>query len=188
MSRRSVLRNEARAFLALFVTGLSGLLPAVAQVTSGCTILGTPQVSPTLVSLEIRPGVPSYRRGERISVTLTLRSGPEGVYLPDYFGSFLDTCRLGFSSEVLTQGGKAASTRQYGCASSGASPTVTYVKLGPAETRTWTTDLETESIAPGRYCLYAEYMSPGPDPALSSDQALLAVGRITALPLTIRIR
>jgi hypothetical protein len=56
----------------------------------------------------------------------------------------------------------------------------------------WSPDLQTESIAPGRYCLYAEYLISEQliDTALGSpkDKALVAKGRIAATPVSIEIR
>ena len=166
-------------------------LPAGARAAGGCPLLGTPQVSPVLVSLENRTAENSYRRGERIHVMLTLRAGAQGVYLPDFYGSFLQTCSHGFAAEILTLDGRGADPKISGCGHSGPSPKVTYKELRAGETRTWSTDLATKSIAPGRYCLYAEYLSfkdlSSAGLGLPEDQTLVAAGRITATPLEIRI-
>lgn len=191
MSTGTVLRRSPLAMTALLVVCLFGLTPGVAQITR-CTILGTPQVDRALVTLDMRTGGSSYRRGDRIHVRLTLRSGSQGVYLPDHFGSFEDTCSHGFDSEVLTKSGKAADLVPHGCAFAGQSPRVAYVRLKPEEIRSWKTELKTSSIAPGRYCLYAEYLTPeglvAEGSNLPTDKALVAAGRVTATPLLIRIR
>jgi hypothetical protein len=53
--------------------------------------------------------------------------------------------------------------------------------------RMWSPDLRTESIALGRYCLYAEYLISEQliDTALGlpKDKALVATGRIAATPV-----
>jgi hypothetical protein len=65
------------------------------------------------------------------------------------------------------------------------------VELNPGETRSWSTDLQTESIAPGRCRLYAEYLISEQliDSALGlpKDKALVAKGRIAATPTPIEI-
>ena len=191
MSTESRLQRSPLAMTTLLIACLFRLTPAVAQITS-CKLLGTPQVDPALVSLDMRAGGFSFRRGKRIHVRLTLRSGSQGVYLPNYFGSFEDTCSHGFSGAVLTLDGNAADPVPHGCAFAGQAPRVVYVRLKPAEIRSWSTYLETSSIAPGHYCLYAEYLTPqGPfdtGSKLLTDKALLASGRVTANPLLIRIR
>ena len=190
MSTETRLQRSPLAMTALLVTCLVGLTPAIAQTTS-CTVLRTPQVDPALVSLDMRVDGFSFRRGKRIHVRLTLRSGSQGVYLPNYFGSFEDTCSYGFSSVVLTLKGKGTDHVPHGCAFGGQAPDIVYVKLKPAGTRSWSTFLETSSIAPGRYCLYAEYVTPqgsfDTGSYLVKDKALLAAGRVTATPLLIRI-
>ena len=190
MSTDTRLQRRPLARKALLVACLLRLTPAVAQITT-CKLFGTPQVDQALVSLDMRAGGVSFRRGKRIHVRLTLRSGSRGVYLPNYFGSFEDTCSHGFSGTVLTLAGKAADPVPHSCASAGQAPLINYVWLKPAEMRTWSTYLETGSIAPGRYCLYAEYLTPqGPfdtGSKLLTNRALIASGRVTANPLLIRV-
>ena len=185
-------QKSALALTALVGSLLLSSSPAVAQSGPKCTLFGTPQVSPVLVNLENRTTGSAYQRGERIHVILTLQAGAKGVYLPDFFGPFQKTCSHGFATEILTLHGRAADPNELGCAYAGPSPKVAYAKLNPGETRTWSTDLETESIAPGRYCLYAEYLSSeqllGTAVGLPEDKALVARGRITATPTPIEIR
>ena len=57
-------------------------LMAIAQM-QGCSIVGEPQVSPSLVRLESSPGRVVIRRGKPLHTTLTLRAGDQGVYLPE---------------------------------------------------------------------------------------------------------
>jgi hypothetical protein len=164
----------------------------IAQSGSKCTVYGTPQVNPALVRLENETTGSVYKRGKPIHVTLTLRAGAEGVYLPDFFGSFQETCSHGFASEVLTRQGRTANPNEQGCIYAGPPPKITYIALRPGETRTWSTDLATASIAPGHYCLYAEYLSSEQllswATNLPNDRALVAKGRITAEPIPVEIR
>ena len=164
----------------------------IAQSGSKCSVLGTPQVNSTLVQLKNETAVTVYERGKPIHVALTLRAGAEGVYLPDFFGAFEQTCSHGFDSEILTLEGKTADPIGSSCGYAGGTPRITYVELKPGETRTWSTDLKTASIAPGHYCLYAEYLSSeeliGWAINLPEKSALIAKGRITAEPILVEIR
>jgi hypothetical protein len=164
----------------------------LAQSGNRCTVFGTPQVSPALVGLESVATGSAYKKGMPIHVTLTVRAGHEGVYLPDFFGAFNQTCSHGFATEVLTLQGRAANPNEPGCAFAGGTPRITYVKLKPEEVRTWKIDLSTKTIPPGQYCLYAEYLSPeelmGQSVNLPGDKSLVAKGRITATPIVIEIR
>jgi hypothetical protein len=185
-------QKSAPALTALVGSLLLNSSSAVAQSAAKCTLLGDPQVSSVLVSLENRTTGSAYRRGERIHVILTLRAGAKGVYLPRFFEAFQQTCSYGFGAEVLTLDGRAADPNQPSCAYAGFQPKVAYVKLNPGETRTWSTALQTKTVAPGHYCLYAEYLSPewliGIATGLPEDRAMVAIGRITATPIPIEIR
>jgi hypothetical protein len=166
-------------------------LMAIAQM-QGCSIVGEPQVSPSLVRLESSPGRVVIRRGKPLHTTLTLRAGDQGVYLPDYFGPFMETCDRGFATELLTRAGKLANKHPTGCATAGGPPQIKLVWLKPGETRQWPVDLPTRSIGPGSYCLYAEYLTSAHllEWAISvpENKSLVAQGRVTALPVIIRIR
>lgn len=191
MSAEALLQRCQLGTTALLVAFLFRLTPAVAQIAS-CKFLGTPQVDPALVSIDMRAGGLSFRRGKRIHVRLILRSGSQGVYLPDYFGSFEHTCSHGFSSAILTPGGEAADPVPHGCAFAGQAPRIVYITLKPAEFRSWSTYLETSAIAPGRYCLYAEYLTPkgsfDTGSNLQTNKSPVASGHITANPLSITVR
>jgi hypothetical protein len=139
------------------------------------------------------------RRGEPIRVTLTLKAGPNGVYLPAYFADFIKTCEHGFAASLLTPVGKAADPHKSGCVGRGLHTHDTaqtelnnFVRLEPGQIRTWHTTLETAAINPGRYCLYAEYLSFGymiDDVArLPEVRGLMAKGRITATPIPLDLR
>ncbi len=169
-----------------------GFSSLAAQPPIKCKEFATPQINPALVSLENPIPGSVYRKGEPIHIKLTLRAGPQGVYLPDFFGPFMATCSHGFFSGLLTTEGKAANPNEPGCAYAGPTPHIAYVKLNPEETRTWSTDLETTSIVPGRYCLYAEYLSSEQllttGIGLPDNKALVAKGKVSATPILIEIR
>jgi hypothetical protein len=173
------------------ITVLSPRL-TIAQSGSRCTVFGSPQVNPALVELESVAKGSVYKKGMSIHITLTIRAGHEGVYLPDFFGAFQETCSHGFAAEVLTLQGRAANLNEPGCMYAGGPPKITYVKLKPEEVRTWEIALPTKAISPGQYCLYAEYLSPedlmGWSVNLPDNKALVAKGRITATPIAIEIR
>jgi hypothetical protein len=186
--------QQIGAALAAAWIAISVLSPrlTIAQSGSKCILFGTPQVDPALVELQSVATGSIYKRGKPIHVTLTVRAGHEGVYLPEFFGAFLQTCSHGFATEVLTLQGRAADPNEPGCAYAGAARKIAYVKLNPEEVRTWKVNLPTEAIPPGHYCLYAEYLSPeelmGWYVNLPDDRALVAKGRITATPIAIEIR
>jgi hypothetical protein len=164
-----------------------------------CSILFGEQVSGALATLRMLANRPNYRRGEPIRVTLTLKAGPNGVYLPAYFADFIKTCEHGFAASLLTPAGKTADPDGPGCVGGGLHTIDTaqtelnkFVRLEPGEIRTWQTTLETAAIDPGRYCLYAEYLSFGymiDDVArLPEVRGLMARGRITATPIPLDLR
>jgi hypothetical protein len=185
-------QKSAPALAAGIAITLSSPHLAIAESGNKCTVFGTPQVSPALVKLENGATRAAYKRGEPIHVTLTLRAGVEGVYLPDFFGPFEETCSHGFATEVLNFHGGSADPSGSGCAFAGGTPRIKYVWLKPGEIRTWSTDLSTGLIARGHYCLYAEYLSSelliGSSVDLPDDKALVAKGRITAMPMLIEIQ
>jgi hypothetical protein len=162
--------------------------------SSECTNpLSPPQVEASLARVENRIQSRVFRRGENIPVLLTLRAGPRGVYLPDFFGAFLQTCRYGFSASLLTRGGRAADPKPIGCAVGGPPQPIKFVELKAGEFRTWTAELPTSSIPAGHYCLATEYlnseMSVDLYPNFPRDQtAFLARGHITATPTAVEIR
>ncbi|HEY4356764.1 MAG TPA: hypothetical protein VGN16_13515 [Acidobacteriaceae bacterium] len=180
--------------LAILAANISLAPPVtVAQEAGKCTVYGTPQVSPTLVKLESGVNRSVYRRGKPIHVDLTLKAGLQGAYLPDFFGSLQHTCFYGFSAQILTLEGGLTNPNGTACTGGGLGwHSAQYVELKPGETRTWSIDLPTAPIAPGHYCLYAEYLtqefSLGAPVALPSDETRIAKGHITATPIAIKIR
>jgi hypothetical protein len=182
----------APALAVLIASSLLSPRLTIAQSGGKCTLFGTPKVSPALVRLENSATPSAYKRGKPIHVTLTLQAGVEGVYLPDFFGAFQETCSHGFATEILTLQGRAANPNEPGCAYAGPTPKIRYIELKPGEVRAWSADLSTASIVPGHYCLYAEYLSfeqlSGWAVNLPDDKALVAKGRITTTPIPIEIR
>jgi hypothetical protein len=162
--------------------------------SSECTSpLTPPQVGASLGTVENRIQSRVFRRGENIPVLLTLRAGPRGVYLPDFFGAFLQTCRYGFSASLLTHEGIAADPKPIGCAVAGPPQPVKFVELKAGEYRTWSTELPTSSIPPGHYCLATEYLNSEISfdlyPNFPRDKVgLLARGHITATSAAVEIR
>jgi hypothetical protein len=123
---------------------------------------------------------------------VTLRAGSNGVYLPDFFGSFDSHCDYGFAATILTQRGASATKSGLGCGNAGHHPYVEFKKLNPGEVRTWTMDLPTKSIGHGHYFISAEYLSSDRDMDPTSvplaDRALVGTGHIIAPRVSIKIR
>lgn len=184
----------------ILVAGMLLCQTASPQSLERCSIQGGNQVRTTLATLSAKEPKADYRRGTPIAVTLTLRAGSGGVYLPRYFEDFNGTCAHGFAVSLLTLKGTAADLQKPGCgASIGGSLLDTadsefhnYIKLAPGETRVWQTLLPTERISAGHYCLYAEYLSFGymidEVGRLPQVRSLMAKGRITATPTEITLR
>jgi hypothetical protein len=125
------------------------------------------QVPKALATLTIGLASTSVHSGEPITVTFLPKAGPQGAYLPDYFGDFITTCENGFSAAVITMDGASADPNERGCARSTLhSPDETvadalarFVHLAPNETRTWTTTVQTAAIPKGEYKVLGEYLS-----------------------------
>ena len=143
-----------------------------------------------------------YRQDAPLEVTLTLKAGSNGVYLPAYFGDFMKTCEHGFSATLLTLASKSVDLHAIGCMGGGlhSGPGIdtaqaeltNFVRLEPGEMRTWRTTLKTSALSRGRYCLYGEYLSYAymidEVAQLREVKGLMAKGRITATPLLIDLR
>lgn len=186
----------------ILVAGMLLCQTASPQSPERCSIQGRDQVRSTLATLSAEMPKASYRRGTPIAVTLTLRAGSDGVYLPRYFQDFNGTCEHGFAASLLTPQGTAVDTQARGCAGGGLhsgsgmdtadSEFRNYIKLVPGETRVWQTLLPTGRISAGHYCLYAEYLSFGymidEVGRLPQVRSLMAKGRITAAPTEITLR
>jgi hypothetical protein len=84
-----------------------------------CSFLQGEQVSRTLATLRMQTDRSMYRHDAPLEVTLTLKAGSNGVYLPAYFGDFMKTCERGFSATLLTFAGKSADLHATGCTGGG---------------------------------------------------------------------
>jgi hypothetical protein len=138
----------------------------------------------------------TYKRGDPIRVAIVLTAGPKGAYFPAYFGDFNGTCEYGFAAAILTDKGTSADLTVPGCATaqlggmdSPQSPAS--IRLGPAETRTWNTTLQTRHVPKGRYTVVAEYLSfphlVDNVASLERSTSLFAIGRVIAEPIPIVI-
>jgi hypothetical protein len=175
---------------------------ALAQNLDRCPSLPSKQVSNLLATLSMQTGRSIYPRNTQLEVTLTLKAGSNGVYLPAYFGDFMKTCEHGFAAALLTMAGKPADLTEPGCAASSlhAGPGIDspqahlpdFIRLEPGETRTWHTTLKTTRLERGHYCLYGEYLSNSymidKVAQLPEVNGLMANGKITATPLLIDLR
>lgn len=103
MTAQNRLQKIALTLAAWIAISLTSVHLGIAESESGCAVFGTPQVSPALATLRDGATASVYKRGKPIHVTLTLRAGAEGVYLPDFFGPLQETCSHGFAVEVLTR-------------------------------------------------------------------------------------
>ena len=177
---------------------------AVALLTS----ILLPQVPPSqppqdenrLVTVSIYPDRLQLRPGDNLGVEVSITAGPDGAYLPNFFGDFLHTCRTGFSADIVTLQGKPASEAIKGCAGSellGAEPPARellgqYVFLKPGETRSWRTTLTKITRSPGTYEVRAEYLSNQHRikelGALPEVHGLMVIGTIYAKPVLVRIQ
>ncbi len=167
-----------------------------------CSFPQGEQVGRTLATLRMQTDRPTYRQDAPLEITLTLKAGSNGVYLPAYFDDFMKTCERGFSATLLTLAGKSADLHATGCMGGGlhSGPGIdtaqaeltNFIRLEPGETRTWHTTLKTSALSRGRYCLYGEYLSFAymidKVAQLREVKGLMAKGRITATPLLIDLR
>jgi hypothetical protein len=175
---------------------------ALAQDLGQCSSLQGEQVSSALATLRMRTERSMNRQDAPLEVTLTLKAGANGVYLPAYFGDFMKTCEHGFSATLLTMAGRSADLHATGCTGGGlhsgpgidtAQAELTdFIRLEPGEMHTWHTTLKTSALSRGRYCLYGEYLSYAymidKVAQLPEVKGLMAKGKITATPLLIDLR
>jgi hypothetical protein len=173
---------------------------ATAQDLSQCPSLPGKQINDSLATLSMQTNRSTRRRDALLDVTLTLKAGSNGVYLPAYFGDFMKTCQHGFAATLLTMAGK--SVDQQGCVGGGLhdgpgidtvqAHLADFIRLEPGEMRTWHTTLKTDRLASGRYCLYGEYLSNAymidKVAQLPAVKGLMAIEKITATPLSIDVR
>lgn len=158
------------------------------------------RVCDELATLSIKLQKSVYKEHEPVDVELVLRAGQKGVFLPSYFGDFMTTCRHGFAANLFTMDGKLATDAPSGCGGSwlsSSSDTASgelhnFVRLRPAETRTWRTTLTTMTLKPGQYRIIAEYLSFAymmeEVSRLPQVEGLMAQGRISAPSVIVTIR
>ena len=154
----------------------------------------------SLVTVSVHPDRIQLRPGDNLGLEVTIAAGPRGVYLPNFFGDFLHTCRTGFSVDIFTLQGKRASEETRGCAGSeltGAELPARellgqYVFLKPGEIRSWRTTLTKITRSPGTYEVKAEYLSNQHRikevAALPEVHGLMVVGTVYAKPVWVRIQ
>jgi hypothetical protein len=167
-----------------------------------------PQVSPPklpqdgnrLVTVSVRPDRLQVRPGDDLGVEVSIRAGPDGAYMPNFFGDWFRTCRTGFSVDIFTSQGKRASEATKGCGGSepfGEGPPARdllgqYVFLKPGETRSWRTTLTRITRSPGTYEVKAEYLSDQHRikevAALPEVHGLMVVGPVYAKPVMVRVK
>ena len=159
-----------------------------------------PQDRDQLVTVSVRPDRLQLRPGDNLGVEVWITAGPDGAYMPNFFGDWFRTCRTGFSVDIFTLQGKRASESINGCAGSellGMEPPARellgqYVFLKPGETRRWRTTLTRITRSPGTYELKAEYLSDQPRikdvAALPEVHGLMVVGPVYAKPVLVRIK
>jgi hypothetical protein len=152
-----------------------------------------------LATVTLTPDHQEVRVGQDLGVTVTIKAGNLGAYIPNYFTDWVDTCQAGFVVDIYTQEGARASNTVKGCGGSWLSPgppatelLKDYVFLKPGESRSWHTTLTKIRKSRGRYEIKAEYFAR-PErieevAALPEVHGLMVVGHVTAKPVTIGIR
>jgi hypothetical protein len=153
-----------------------------------------------LVTVSVRPDRLQVRPGDNLGVEVSIAAGPDGAYLPNFFGDWFRTCQTGFSVDIFTLQGKRASASIKGCGGSelfGGGPPARdllreYVFLKPGETRSWRTTLTRITRSPGTYEVKAEYLSDQHRikevAALPEVHGLMIVGPVYAKPVMVRVK
>ena len=159
-------------------------------------------VTDDLATLSLRLNRSKFKAGQHIDVVLILRAGPKGVYMPDYFGDFMETCEHGFSAGILLKAKDiAADPKARGCATgqlhsgpgvdSAESQLHNFIYLKPGERRTWHTELATKAIPPGSYRVVGEYLCYAymmqEVSRLPQVHSLMAMSRVEAEPVPVQI-
>ena len=139
------------------------------------------------------------RGTDLVGVTVKLTAGPKGAWLPNHFGDFDETCRSGFSADIVTLDGKRASNTSKSCAGSWlfgefipSEELKRYIYLKHGESRSWHTTLTQITHTPGTYEIEAEFLA-GEDSieqvaALPEVHGLMVTGHVPAKPVRVRIR
>jgi hypothetical protein len=159
-----------------------------------------PQDENRLATVSVYPDRLQLRPGANLEVEVSIIAGPNGAYMPNFFGDFLQTCRTGFSVDIFTLEGKPAAESAKGFGGSEL-PGVEhpareslgkYVFLKPGEIRSWRTTLTRITRSPGTYEVKAEYLSDQHRikevAALPEVHGLMVIGPIYAKPVLVRIQ
>jgi hypothetical protein len=139
------------------------------------------------------------KSGQDLGVTLTIKAGELGAYIPNHFKDWVDTCETGFVVNISTLEGARASTTPHGCARDWLSPgpparelLKDYVLLKPGECRSWHTTLTQIRKRPGTYKIEAEYYARSERidevAALPEVHGLMVIGHVKAKPAKLKIR
>ena len=155
----------------------------------------------TLITVSVRPDRSDIPLGEDLGVEVALTAGPDGAYVPNFFGDFNQTCQKGFWADIFTPQGKLASETNKGCASEEIFGSTSarellakrYVFLKPREKRRWHATL-TRITKPGSYEVRAGYISSRDQIQIQEIAALpeahgsMVLGRVDAKPVKVRIK
>ena len=192
--RRSGVKTNMRAAYALSVCFLLPFLFAQAPQSN------LPNKENRLATVSIRPDRLQIHPGEDLGVEVTITAGPDGAYLPNFFGDFDETCHSGFYADIFTLAGKPASDAIKSCAVDelfgGPDPPARtllsqYVLLKPGESRRWHTTLTKITKFAGTYEVRAGYMSSQNRirevAALPEVGGRMVVGEVFAKPVRVRI-
>jgi hypothetical protein len=184
-----MMRTLISALLCLSILSLPGQQPG-GKPASGIEQLATVTATPDQKELKL---------GQDLGVTLTIKAGDRGAYIPNRFTDWDDTCQSGFDVDIYTLQGDRASTSSKGCAGSFLSPgpparelLKDYVFLKPGESRSWHTIVTQIRRSPGVYEIKEEYFS-GQEriaevAALPEVHGLTVIGHLPGKPVKIRIR
>lgn len=158
-----------------------------------------PAASAQLATVKIITDQKELKLGQDLGVTLTIKAGDRGAYLPNHFTDWYDTCQAGFVVDLYTLKGDRSSNNPRGCGLDllGPGPPARellndYVFLKPGESRSWHTTLTQIMKSSGTYEVKAEYFARQERieevAALPEVHGLMVIGHLPAEPVNIRIR
>jgi hypothetical protein len=173
------------------------LVPSVAQVAPS----NRSPSGKSLITVLVKPDRSAIRQGDDLRVEVTLTAGPEGAYVPNFFGGFNQTCEKGFWANFFPAQGQLASEMNRNCASDVLFGTTSarellakrFVFLKPGEIRRWHTTLTRIARSRGDYEVQAGYISSRDQiqiqeiAALPEVHGLMVLGRVDAKPMKVRI-
>jgi hypothetical protein len=197
-----------KTFLGLPIGGRMFRLISVVFVLFAPSLLA--QVAPsnrspngkTLITVSVRPDRSDIHPGDDLGVEVTLKVGPDGAYVPNFFGDFMQTCEKGFWSDIFTPQGKIVSEPKASCAheeifgrnSAKELLAERYVFLKSREDRRWRATLTGITKSPGSYEVRAGYISSRDQlqiqeiAALPEVHGLMVVGRVDAKTVKVRVK